>query len=520
VGGDDRGPDYAGPAPLRRLTRVQYANTVRDLLGVDPRTLEALPDDPVAPSGFEQAGLVGGQEVRGLMETAEAVAAAAVERPSALLGCDPEAAAGEEACVGAFLASFGKRAFRRPLDSAEVAETLSLYRSMRARPGYRLADALRVVLTAMLQSPKLLYLWERGCPSGGAHDRPVRLCPHEVAARLSYFLWNTVPDAALEAAAGAGRLEGAAAVEREARRLLADVKARDTIGWFHRQWLGLGPLEPDGLPFPTTRNLKLGTDGAEQAAMVRSMDRETWTFTASVVLGGDGRLDTLLSAPFSFVDDRLARLYGADPVTEPGFARRLLPHRGGILTHGSFLSVYATPDASHPVKRGRVIYERVLCGQVPPPPADVPPPRTATPTTSTRERYAEHETNPCAQACHALIDPLGFALESFDAVGRYRSEDGGKPVDTSGVAQFPLAGPVAFADTAEFIRVLAASEDARRCLTRQWFRFAFGRLETSEEGPMLDHLYDTFARSGFDVRELLVAITATPSFRYRAELAP
>jgi hypothetical protein len=504
-----------GTPSLRRLSKLQYANTLRDLLGVDGRALAGLDDDPWGPAGFEEGGVVAVSGLRGLMEAAEAAAAQAVARLPALLPCDP--AAGEAACVRAFLAGFGKRAFRRPLTPAELDETVQLYTDFRARPGYGLGDALRVVLAALLQSPKFLYHWERGCPAGAG---PVPLCPHELAARLSYFLWSSLPDAALSDSAERGALADVDGLEREVRRLLADPRARDTVAWFHRQWLDLGPLEPEGSVLPISRSYKtVPIDAAEQAALLRAMDRETWEFSANLVLAGEGRLETLLGAPFSYVDERLARFYGAAPPAGPGFVRTALPHRWGLLGQGSFLWVYATAQASHPIKRGRVIFERVLCGQLPEPPADIPAPKPPGPTVSTRQRYAEHESNACATACHSVIDPLGFALESFDALGRYRDEDGGQPVDTSGVAHFPLAGDRPFADTAQFLQALATSEDARRCLLRQWYRFASGRSETAAEEPALERLYQRFAGAGFDVRELLVGIATSPSFRQR-EVGP
>jgi len=506
-------PTAVGPAPLRRLSRVQYANTLRDLLGVEVGALTSLVDDPWGPAGFEEGGVPAVHGLRGLMETAETVAAAAVANLPALLPCDP--ATGEARCVRAFVAGFGRRAFRRPLAGAELDQLLSLYRQFRDQPGYGLSGALRVVLTAILQSPRFLYHWEDGCP-GGARDRPVPLCPHALAARLSYFLWQSLPDQGLVAAAETGGLGRAEGLAREARRLLSDPRARDTIGWFHRQWLDLGPPEPEGSALPTTRLYKVhDLDVAEQAALLRAMDRETWEFAAGVLLAGDGRLETLLAAPFSFVDERLARFYGGPPPADRGFSRVALPHRAGILTHGSFLWTYATQRESHPIKRGKVIFERVLCGDLPPPPAMIPAPKPIAPTTSTRQRYAEHGNSACARGCHALIDPLGFALESFDAMGRYRAEDGGQPVDTSGVAELAREGSRPFADTAEFLQILSRSEDARRCLTRQWYRFALGRPETAAEEPALEQLHQTFARAGFDVRELLVAIAGSPSFRYR-----
>jgi hypothetical protein len=163
-----------------------------------------------------------------------------------------------------------------------------------------------------------------------------------------------------------------------------------------------------------------------------------------------------------------------------------------------------------------VIYERVLCGSVPEPPADVPAPKPPSPGLTTRDRYVEHAQNACAAACHALIDPIGFALESFDAIGRHRSEDRGKAVDTSGVALFPVAGEKAFANTSEFIHLLATSEEVRICFARQWFRFALGRLESEDDTESLTAVQAAFAGSGFDVRELLVALVKSPAFLYRS----
>jgi hypothetical protein len=195
-----------------------------------------------------------------------------------------------------------------------------------------------------------------------------------------------------------------------------------------------------------------------------------------------------------------------------------LPARGGILTHASFLAEHATSSESHPMKRGRVVYERVLCGSVPEPPANVPPPKPPAVGLTTRDRYTEHAENACATACHALIDPIGFAFEGFDAIGRHRSEEEGKAIDTSGVAHFPVAGDQRFANGIEFIHLLATSGEVRSCFVRQWFRFAFGRMENEGDADSLALVDGAFALSRFDVRELLVALVTSPSFLYRGRV--
>jgi hypothetical protein len=515
--------DPVGPTPLLRLTRFQYLNTLRDLLGVDAREVPAPSSDAVGESSFPEAGLPSPEELRALMEIAETVAASAVERLPELLPCDPTAA-DEPACAERFIRGFGRRAWRRPLRALEVEQLAALYDQARGWAGHGFGDGIRVVVSALLQSPHFLYRRDAApeeAPPGSGPRTPVPLDPHARAARLSYFLWNTMPDAELFAAAETSSLDTAAGVEAQARRMLRDPRARDTIRAFHRPWLALGSVSESeqerGLFSFMTKSAKI-YDPLEQPTLFRSMERETDTFASSILLDGDGRLDTLLSWPRSYVDGRLAALYGAEAVAGDDVALRTLPARAGILTQASFLARHATNE-SHPARRGRVIYERLLCGTIPDPPAGVTPPRPAEGLT-TRQRFAEHGQNACAVGCHALMDPFGFALESFDGLGRHRTLDAGQPVDTSGVARFPLAGERPFAGTEELLAMLAASEEVRRCFARQWLRFALGRADVAEDAASLAQVWQAFERSGFDVRELLVALTLTPSFLHHPPSPP
>jgi hypothetical protein len=498
---------------MRRLSRTEYDNTIRDLLqdGSRPATTGFAADQEAGDSGFVQGGTVSTVDAQRLMETAQQLAATAVKKLGVLVPCSPlpTAAADQDRCARDFIVRFGKRAYRRPLTTAEVGYLASFYADARAGLGYGFADGIRMLLQVMLQSPNFLYRRELG-PANPLRDGTlVRFNDYELASRLSYFLWASMPDDALLAAADAGQLRAAADVEAQARRLLADPRAKDMLADFQRQWLELGDLvglQKDPAVYPTF--------SADVAASMASEAREFIAF----VLGsrGDGKLDTLLGAPFSFLDGNLAKIYKQAGVTGTGVRQVMLDgaQRAGLLTQTGFLTVHAAPGGSHPVKRGRAVLERLLCTELPVPPANIPTPRPPAPNLSTRERFAEHGRNECAIGCHALTDPLGFAFEGYDGVGAFRTTDGGKPVDASGAVT--LSGQKhPFADGVELSRLLARSTEVRSCVATQWLRYALKRREVRGDEASLALATDRFARAGYDVRELLVAAASTRSFLYR-----
>jgi hypothetical protein len=189
--------------------------------------------------------------------------------------------------------------------------------------------------------------------------------------------------------------------------------------------------------------------------------------------------------------------------------------RFGLLTQVHFLSTHADGKQSHPVKRGALLYTQLLCGELPAPPAEIPQPKPPRADVSNRERFAEHGAAACAKGCHALIDPLGFALESYDGTGRFRTQDGGKPVDAAATLTFPGGGQKPVNNAGELVRALVASEDLTRCVATQWARYALARRETAADDAALAAAARAFAASGQDLRELIVAVTRTPSFLYR-----
>ncbi len=493
-----------GRTPIRRLTRLEYNQTIRDLIGDTRRLGDLFSADALGPSGFSTGGTVSAVEAVDYLEAGERIAEAAMDRLDLLLPCKPQAV-GEAACARAFIETFGKRAYRRPLTDEERGSLEALYAAA-AREGEPFRGRIRAVLTAMLQSPAFLYRGELGASPKRRPGPLVPLSAYEIASRLSYFLWGTMPDNELFALADAGALTDPAIVERQARRMLGDPRARAAIEQFQAGWLALeygGELQKDKKRFPAW--------GDELRV---SITAETPRFVQAVILEGDGRFETLLGAQFALVDRPLARLYGLELPPEGVVARAAFDPaagRAGILTQAFFLAKNASPVATSPTRRGKVLREQLLCQILPPPPpdTDMTPPKPK-PNESVREQISEHAIKLACSECHDKIDPLGFALEGFDAIGRKQENDGGKPVDTSGTLEdTDVDGP--FVGARELAALLTKSEVARKCFSRQMFRFALGRLELPGE-PSLERAHAAFATSGHNVRELMVALTTTEAF--------
>ncbi len=508
----------AGVTPLRRLTRLQYSNTLRDLLGDTSNPGETFfPADTRGTNRFTTGGVVSNVEARAYYEAAKAIGASVATRLSTLYSCDL-AAAGESACADEFIRSFGLRAFRRPVDAEETAGLRGIYDWARSQEGYVYEDAIRVVLQAMLQSPGFIYHQEVATRPA-ATDTLVRLTPYEMASRLAYFLWSSMPDSTLFAEAAAARLSTPAELAAQARRLLADGRAADTLKTFHHDWLLLDQLaiaEKDTARFP---------DFTEQART--AMQAETGTFV-SYVFQQDGRLESLLTANYTFADASLAKIYDLPAPAGQGLQRvDLSPAQGrsGLLTQLGVLSNAATPYSTSPVRRGKFVREQMLCQDLPPPDpnVDTSPPAPAD-NVSGRQLWAQHSADPACSGCHALMDPIGFAFENFDAIGRFRSTDGGAPVDASGQITGSASSDGSFTGVAALARHLLGSQQVHRCLTQQWFRFAMGRLESPADEQSVVQAYQAFADSSLDMRELLIALTQTNGFAFRSvapgEIAP
>lgn len=501
-----------GPSPLRRLTRSEYNNTVRDLLGVTSRPADAFTADGTA-FGFDNIAEV--QQVTRLQAEQFATAAADIalqSRPklAQILPCDPQKV-GESACAGEFIKTFGRRAFRRPPTSVESDRLVKVYDAVRAGSDFN--DGISAVLEVMLQAPAFLYKAEVGTAIAGTPGMAA-LTGWEQASRLSYLLWGTMPDDELFRAAEAGELSTSDQLTAQARRMLADPRARDLQRNFYRQWMTLdrlATLEKDKTLYPS------------YSPELRDLWRgELESFFDHVVDQGDGALNTIFASSFTFGDAKLAAFYGVKAPVGAGFQRielDPLQRGGGILSRPGVLARLAKANQSSPVHRGVFVRENLLCQQLPPPPANVAiKPPELDPNLTTRERFSQHSASPACSGCHSLIDPVGLGFENFDAIGQWRSVENGKPVDGSGnLIQADVAGP--FNGTTELGRKLVESGEVRGCYTLAWFRFANGRAATGEDGCAIQGLTQQVTATGGNVKELLVSLAQTDAFRFR-KVAP
>ncbi len=492
-----------GPAISRRLTRTEYNHTVHDLLGTTASPAEIFPAEEIS-AGFDNNPSVLSVSpvlVEHYFDAAEALALEAAANWSALVSCS--AADGAD-CAAQYTRTFGKLAFRRPLTDAEVTRYLAPFQ-VGAQTDFQ--SGIRLVITALLQAAPFLYRVELGgaaAPVAGY----VKLTSWEMASRLSYLLWQTTPDGELLQAAEAGKLETAAEIESQARRLLLDARAKHALVDFHTQWLELrnvATLEKDAGLFPSF-----------DAEVASDMQTQTARFLEEV-FAGQSSAERLFSADFTFLNGRLSSFYGFGSVSSDEFVKVSVPseRRGGILALGGLLAAHAKTNQTSPVQRGKFVREQLLCQPLTPPPSGMAimlPALSATLTT--RERFDQHSTDPACAGCHALMDPIGLGFEGYDAVGRYRTTENGQPVDTSGeLGSADVTG--AFDGLGELASLLGSSADVKACMVTNWFRYASARPETSADACTLLGLTEKFASSGYDLSELLVSLTQTDAFLYR-----
>lgn len=503
--------------PLRRLSRFEYANSVRDLLGVDPTPANDLPVDEVTDGFNNNAAVltVSALHAEKYVLVSEALAKAAVLNVMKLTGCDP-VVRGEDVCATSFARAFGRRAFRRATTPQDEEYLMLAYNAGRTGGSY--AEGIEVMIRAALQSVHFLYRLETTTPADPNAKR-VPLSQFELATRLSYLLWASAPSDPLLDAATRGELDTKAKVAAKAREMLNDPKSRVAVTDFFNQWMGTNRLDiisKSTALFP-----------AYSAAVRDAMARELPALVEYVMWSGDRKFNTLLTAPIAFVSGPLGQVYGVRSQGPESATPRMvmLPAnqgRAGILTQAGFAAVHAHPDQTSPVLRGKFIRSKLLCQPPPPPPPDVDitVPDIKEGATA-RERFSAHLTaGTSCNGCHQLMDPIGLAFENFDAVGQYRDKEGGKPIDVSGavnVVQDPgLAG--AFTGVHELATKLAASDQVRDCVATQWFRFSAGRSDEEADACSIATLQDAFAATGGDLVELLVGMTQTDAFWYRAPI--
>jgi hypothetical protein len=490
----------AGPSEPLSLTNLEYDNTVRDLLGDTSAPSVEFPKDPIENGFRKETSPPDTHRLSHYAKTASDVAGRAVSQLSTLLPCDPQVV-GETACASQFISSFGRRAYRRPLTTTEISDMQQAFGQ--GRMGGDFTSGIRTVITTMLANPGF-YEIEHQAPLTGLAP----LNPYQLASRLSYFIYRSMPDDALLAAAEGGKLATKVDAEREARRMLADPKARNGILDFFSEWLSLdqvGGLQKDATLYPNF--LAQRTD----------LPTETMKFVESVFFG-DGQFRSLLQSSTTWINEPLAQLYAQSGVVGLNFQQVMLNPkiRAGILTQGSFLSLTGNKTTGSPTQRGTFVRERLLCQAMPPPPANSNLPlMEPMPGQTNRQRYmaAIGAGGPACAGCHNLIDPIGYGFEEFDAVGGYRSMDNGLPVDASGnlTSVGTIDGP--FLGAVDLASKLGSSPEVRSCVVKQWFRFALSRTESDDDACAVDAAKQVLDKSG-SLPELVVAIATSDSFRY------
>lgn len=529
-----------GRSPLHRLTAFSYNNTVRDLLKDTTNPGNAFPPEALG-NGFgndadEQS--VGPELAIGYGKVAEGIAARATADATALGNLAPCAAtattANEESCARTVATNLLPRAYRRTVTTAELDELVSVYRNVRAiSTTVTFRSGVAAMIEVVLQSPEFLYLVEVGT-ADPASPSVKKLTGRELATRLSYYLWQTMPDTTLTTAADAGALGTPAGIMAEATRLLGDEKARPVVGHFFDNVLPLSNLTDltrDPGQFPTfSAAIGQAMRQETQATLQYEIFENTTQAPGSPYAAGSW--PALLTAPYTFVNQALFNFYGptafsgTTSVTGTALQKVNLntSQRLGLLTQGGIMTGTATTNLTNPVRRGAFIINELMCRNIsfPTDPelaalAMQPVPYTGW---TSRERYDKHRSMAVCAGCHQFMDPVGFALENYDAVGLYRTSEratiNGETrttgIDTTGM----VPGVGSWATPIELVQKLAASDEIQACFATRWMEYGYGRHLDDKDACNRQSLQTAFKSSGYNIKKMLLALTQTDAFRYRS----
>jgi len=510
-GGGECAAQIAG-RPMQRLTPVQYRNTIRDLFG----------DPEFEPSYADEAIVTTELGVRQLRSDAEDILSRSGAWTVTVFPCATDGAA-DDACADQFITDFGRRALRRPIDDETRTWLRAAYDAAIAE-GLSFADAMDVLLATMLQSPELVYLIETGLPVEGQPETIRRLDDHELANRLSYFLWDTMPDDALFAAADAGELSTQSGIRTQIERMLADPRSEGKLQHFVSEWLQLDGGQLHNALEESEKDPELFPEYGP--ALQAAMRDEIEAFVHRVFYEGDASFEALFTGRDAYVNASLAALYGVDgPASDDTWEWVELPadQRAGLLTRAGFLTIYGAARPQSPIRRGVFVLEELMCvtlGEPPPNASDTPVDggedvdEDGNPIVRTVRQDVEYRTQDQACAsCHSFINPVGFTLEHYDAIGRWQDPEliSGLPIDSSGQLVGDVEGPVA--DGIELSNRLAGSTQVRECFADRWLERATGAAGDALDDCTREEVRAAFVETG-DMRELLVAIALSDAFRF------
>ncbi|MFM8470921.1 MAG: DUF1592 domain-containing protein [Limisphaerales bacterium] len=497
---------------IRRLTKVEYGNTLRDLLGVDPAVAAGLPADVPGEGYLNALSPLQTEQLLGVAQTALDQALGPVGKPTklakTLLGESPSPRSDAREAARKVARSFARSAFRRSASDDEIEVLLKVFDLGReSRLAY--PEALRLMLKAVLVSPQFLFITPAREAEAGQAIVP--LDDYQLASRLSYFLWATLPDAELMSLADSGKLHEPAVLRAQVKRLLADKRSRALFDGFGAQWLGVGGLKEktfDTAKFPQMT-----------PALRAAMYDEARLFFESIVRENRSVVN-FVNGDYTFLNGTLAPLYGLEKrISGPEMRRVQLAdaNRGGILGMPGVLAVTSMPERTSAVKRGAWVLEQVLGQHVPPAPANVPTlekqDRQKVANLTLRQRTELHRNNPACANCHKLLDPIGFGLENFDAIGRWRDrDDSGGAIDAAG----ELPGGKHFATPKELKAIIAGrSDELARNLAEKLLAYALCRRLEGYDQLVADQLAETLARDGYRMQTLITEIVTSYPFLNR-----
>ena len=503
-------PKDPGVFVIRRLTKVEYGNTLRDLFGVAPAVAAELPDEVFGEGYLNSMSPLQSEKYLAIAnEVLERILASKEQPPTEMqrrLFGDPPAPGSDLRSAAKTVASkLARNAYRRPASEAELELLLRVF-DLAQENNLDYPESLRLMLKAVLVSPQFLFITPAKEPEAGQSIAP--LDDYQLASRLSYLLWATMPDAELSALADNGNLHEPAILQLQVKRLLADPRSRALFDGLGAQWLGLLGLESktfDTAMFP------------QMTAEVRaSMVDEARLFFESIVRENRSVVD-FVDSDYTFLNGSLAALYGLEKtVTGPEMRKVQLEdaNRGGILGMPGILASTSFPNRTSPVKRGVWVLEQVLGEHVPPPPPNVPPlekqDKQAVENLTLRQRTELHRTNAVCANCHKILDPIGFGLENFDAIGRWRNQDDtGGAIDAAG----ELPGEKRFSSPRELKAIIASRKDElAQNLTRKLLAYALCRQLEGYDEIVVDQLMETIAKDGYRMQTLISEIVTSYPF--------
>jgi hypothetical protein len=489
-------PKDPGEFVIRRLSKTEYGNTLHDLFGVDPSVVGDLPDE-VMGAGFTNS------VSPLLMEQCLAIANDVLAKMPA----DAQKKLFGSKSPDEVARTVARRAYRRPPTPVEIDVLMKVY-ALAIEKGRSPSEALRLLVKAVLVSPQFLFITPDGdaAPAGDI----VPLGDHQLASRLSYLLWATTPDAELTSLADKGTLHEPAVLAAQVRRLLADPRSRALFDGFGAQWLGLDKLA--GKTFDAAKFPQMTP--ALRASMV-----EEARLLFEAILREGGSIASFIDCDYTFLNETLAPIYGVKGVS--GAALRRVPlkdaNRGGVLTMPGILAMSSFPNRTSPVNRGVWVLEQVLGEHVPPPPANVPPLEKQDPqkvaNLTLRQRTEMHRSNPTCASCHKVLDPIGFGLENFDAIGRWREKDeAGGAIDATG----ELPGDLRFSTPKELKKIIGARlDDFCRNLTGRLLAYALGRQLEGYDDVVVDQIAGAVAKDGYRLQTLVVSVVTSYPYTNR-----